>query len=114
MAIHPADKAHGRNPRLQCVCCARWMRLHGKRLEVVNGEVKEVAFQRFYGGCDYTDGGDHAAAKNGDNDVCEVCCHVECKRIAGCDCQNPMPPSGAAGVSEGCPVHGKLWATAPH
>jgi hypothetical protein len=54
------------------------MRLHGKRLEVVNGEVKEVSFQRFYGGCSYTQG-DHLA---GDHiDVCDACCHRECMKL---------------------------------
>lgn len=107
MAIHPKDIGHT-NPRLQCSVCSRWMRLHGKRLEVVGAKVTEVAFQRFYGGCDYS-GGDHLAGDR--TDVCDVCCHAECKRLAGCDCQNPYPRSGAAGISEGCPVHGKLFAT---
>lgn len=110
MPIHPKDN-HTENPRLQCSVCKRWMRLHGKRLEVVDGKVKELALQRFYGGCDFTEG-DHLA---GDRiDVCDVCCHRECKRLAGCDCQNPYPKAGVAGVSEACPIHGRLWNTAPH
>lgn len=56
------------------------MRLHGKRLRAVDGEVKEISFQRFYGGCDHANGGDHLA---GDHiDVCRGCCGKECKRIA--------------------------------
>lgn len=99
------------NPRMQCSACGRWMRLHGRRLEVVDGKLIEVAVQRFYGSCNYT-GGDHLAGDR--TDVCAKCCNSECKRLAGCDCQNPHPTSGAAGVSENCPVHGQLWATAPH
>lgn len=98
------------NPRMQCSACGRWMRLHGKRLEVVNGKVTEVAFQRFHGGCNYSGGGDHLAGA----DVCAVCCDTKCKQLAGCDCQAPSVTSGAAGVSEACPVHGKLHSTAPH
>jgi hypothetical protein len=30
-----------------------------------------------------------------------------------CDCQNPEPESGVAGVSEECPIHGVLMGTAP-
>src|SRR5882757_4058219 len=101
MAIHPKDH-NAANPRLQCSVCSRWMRLHGKRLEVVDGEVKEVAVQRFFGGCRYTRGDHLAGAKI---DVCDACCQIECKRLADCDCQMPDPPTGAAGVSEGCPVH---------
>lgn len=72
--IHPKDKG-SHNPRLQCVCCGGWTRLHGK---MPNGE----AFQRFYGGCAHNGGNDHLAGKNGDNDVCDACCQVECKAIA--------------------------------
>jgi hypothetical protein len=55
------------------------MRLHGKRLEVIDGKVTEVAIQRFYGSCDYS-GGEHLA---GDRiDVCHGCCEIECKRLA--------------------------------
>ena len=67
------------NPRMQCSVCGRWMRLHGKRLEVVNGKVTEVTFQRFYGGCSYNNG-DHLAGNH--TDVCEVCCHQECMKLA--------------------------------
>jgi hypothetical protein len=70
---------HGsQNPRMQCTVCGRWMRLHGKRLEVVDGKVTEVAVQRFYGGCAYSRG-DHLA---GSGDVCDSCCHRECLKIA--------------------------------
>lgn len=62
------------NPRLQCSECGRWMRLHGKRLEAVNGRVTEVAVQRFYGGCSVT-GGDHP----GGGDVCSRCCPDKCR-----------------------------------
>jgi hypothetical protein len=65
------------NPRIQCSVCGRWMRLHGKRPEIVNGETVEVAFQRFYGGCSYNNG-DHLA---GSGDVCDACCHRECMKI---------------------------------
>lgn len=68
------------NPRMQCSVCGRWMRLHGKRLEVVNGNVTEVAVQRFYGSCSHSGGGEHLA---GDNiDVCAACCERECSRMA--------------------------------
>lgn len=62
------------NPRLQCAACGRWMRLHGKRLEAVDGKVKEVAVQRFYGGCSVTNG-DHPF----DGDVCSTCCPDKCR-----------------------------------
>lgn len=58
------------NPRLQCACCGRWMRLHGKRGE-----------QRFFGSCHFTDG-DHAAATKGSSDVCDACCREKCRAIA--------------------------------
>lgn len=32
----------------------------------------------------------------------------ERERLLECDCQNPRPVSGAAGVSEDCPIHGKI------
>lgn len=67
------------NPRMQCSVCGRWMRLHGKRIEVVHGRPTEVAFQRFYGGCNHADGGDHLAGDHAD--VCTVCCDRECKRL---------------------------------
>lgn len=62
------------NPRLQCGECGRWMRLHGKRLEAVDGKVKEVAMQRFYGGCEATNG-DHPCG----GDVCSRCCPTKCR-----------------------------------
>lgn len=68
------------NPRMQCSVCGRWMRLHGKRLQVVDGKMKEVAVQRFFGSCTYSNGGDHLAGDH--QDVCHGCCEVECKRIA--------------------------------
>jgi hypothetical protein len=65
------------NPRLQCFECGRWMRLHGKRLEVVNGKPTEVAVQRFYGGCEVTEG-DHPCG----SDVCSRCCPDKCRARA--------------------------------
>lgn len=73
MAGHPKDDG-AENPRMQCCVCRRWMRLHGVRS---NG----LAMQRFYGSCEHNHGGDHHAAENGDNDVCNECCKVECRRI---------------------------------
>lgn len=94
------------NPRMQCSVCGRWMRLHGKRLELIDGHITEVAVQRFYGGCNHTRG-DHLAG-DGAN-VCTVCCDTECKRLAAlCDCQAPDVKSGAALVSEACPIHNLL------
>lgn len=61
------------NPRLQCGECGRWMRLHGKRMEIVNHEIKEVSIQRFYGSCGVT-GGDHPCGA----DVCHICCPEKC------------------------------------
>lgn len=72
--IHPRDKM-ATNPRLQCVVCGSWMRLHGRTPE-------SKAMQRFFGGCDHNKGNDHLAGKNGDNDVCDQCCQIECKRLA--------------------------------
>lgn len=68
------------NPRMQCSVCGRWMRLHGKRLEVVDGQITEVAVQRFFGSCSHSGGGDHLAGDHAD--VCHVCCERECKAIA--------------------------------
>ncbi len=68
------------NPRMQCSVCGRWMRLHGRRLELVDGQPTSVTFQRFYGGCTHNKGNDHLAGDRAD--VCAVCCGVECKRIA--------------------------------
>lgn len=62
------------NPRMQCFECGRWMRLHGKRVEVVDGKPKEVAVQRFYGGCEVTNG-DHPCG----GDVCSRCCPTKCQ-----------------------------------
>lgn len=90
------------NPRLQCVACGRWMRLHGKRMEAIDGKVTEVAVQRFYGGCSVS-GGDHPF----DGDVCSTCCPTKCLEKLGCNCQAPMEaPGKAAQMSNDCPVHG--------
>ena len=59
------------NPRMQCACCGKWMRLHSK-----DGKV-----QRFYGSCHFT-GGDHAAATKDNSDVCDACCREKCRAIA--------------------------------
>ena len=107
MSIHPKD-TNAANPRLQCSVCWKWKRLRCEPYQSAGGYE---ANQTFFGGCAYTRG-DHLAGDH--SDVCDVCCHTECKRLAGCDCQNPTPPSGAAGISEDCPVHGLLWSTAPH
>lgn len=82
MTIHRGDRKSD-NPRLQCSCCAKWMRLHGVRVNPQTGEREQ--FYRFYGGCGYTDGGDHLAGKAGPDgcrDVCDDCCHKECKRLS--------------------------------
>lgn len=74
--IHPKDR-RADNPRLQCSCCAKWKRLHGRDS---TGEM----FYRFYGGCGYTDG-DHLAGKadhHGCRDICDDCCQRECKRLS--------------------------------
>lgn len=75
MAIHPADK-HATNPRLQCVVCGQWKRLHTK-----DPQPPHDLKQTFFGGCQYSDGGDHLAHKGSDHDVCELCCHTACKAI---------------------------------
>lgn len=54
------------NPRIQCGECGRWMRLHG----IKNG----IAVQRFYGGCDVTEG-DHPCG----SEVCTDCCPDKCR-----------------------------------
>lgn len=54
------------NPRLQCGECGRWMRLHGK-------DKEGLAIQRFYGGCEATQG-DHPC----ESDVCSKCCPTKC------------------------------------
>lgn len=111
MATHPKDRAAD-NPRIQCVVCGRWKRLHVKAYTSKGGYE---ATQTFFGGCGYNGDNSHLAHKGADDDVCDECCHIECKRLAGCDCQAPFErPGGAAGVSETCPVHGKLNSTAPH
>jgi hypothetical protein len=61
------------NPRMQCFECGRWMRLHGKRLEIVDGKPKEVAVQRFFGSCE--DYKDHPCG----GDVCSTCCPTKCR-----------------------------------
>lgn len=79
------------NPRLQCGECGRWMRLHGKRLQAVDGEIKEVAVQRFYGGCEATQG-DHPCG----GDVCSKCCPDKCRqRLASL----PADPGGSLAES---------------
>lgn len=78
MTTHPRD-LRSDNPRIQCVVCGEWKRLH---LREERGGLK----QTFYGGCIYADGGDHLARRGdgptADNDVCEDCCHIACKAIA--------------------------------
>lgn len=78
--IHPKDKRTS-NPRIQCVVCAKWMRLNGR-------DEQGNFIQRFFGGCSFAkDHGTHLAGKyekNGDlidDDVCEECCQKECKRM---------------------------------
>jgi len=78
MAIHPKDRS-ANNPRLQCSVCGGWMRLH--RLQPITSIGGYERTQNFYGGCPYS-GGDHLAGKPEDNDVCDDCCHTECKRLA--------------------------------
>lgn len=64
------------NPRMQCDCCGKWMRIHCKPYTSKGGYVAE---QKFFGGCAHAPGnGDHLAG----HDVCDDCCHVECKRLA--------------------------------
>mgnify|MGYP000213955532 FL=1 len=81
MAVHPNDKTHSTNPRMQCAVCRKWMRLH--KAEVVTDRMT----QRFYGGCGYTNG-DHYPV-NGDYDVCDECCHKHCKPKAMSDGKYP-------------------------
>lgn len=74
MAIHPADR-RAANPRLQCIVCGQWKRLHGRDKD---GNV----VQRFYGGCTYSNG-DHLFRIDGsDPDVCHACCLIACRDIA--------------------------------
>lgn len=84
MAIHPKDIGK-ENPRLQCVVCGQWKRLHTK-----SPQPPHDMCQTFFGGCKYSGGGDHLAGRLGDNDVCEECCHVECKRQAA-EMENALP-----------------------
>lgn len=78
--IHPKD-ARAENPRIQCVVCGKWKRLHTNKTYPPYGLQ-----QTFLGGCGYAQeigkGDDHLASKGDDSDVCETCCHIECKRIA--------------------------------
>src|ERR1700686_589839 len=75
MAIHSKDR-NADTPRLQCACCGKWKRLHGR--DPKTGEHIYL----FFGGCGYT-GGDHLCAKTADtNDVCDDCCQTECKGIS--------------------------------
>ena len=76
MAQHIADN-FSTNPRLQCVVCGRWKRVYTR-----DARPPHDLRQTFFGGCEYSNGGDHLAGKPGDNDVCEDCCHVACKTIA--------------------------------
>jgi hypothetical protein len=73
VASHPADKRR-LNPRMQCDCCGRWMRLRCKPYISKGGYEAD---QKFHGGCSHSNG-DHLAG----HDVCDDCCHTECKRIA--------------------------------
>ena len=68
--IHPKDEKSS-NPRLQCSCCAKWMRLFGR-------DESGKRIQRFFGGCDYSDG-DHLAGDK--RDVCYECCKKFCKEL---------------------------------
>jgi hypothetical protein len=79
------------------------MRLHGRRLEAVDGKPIEVEVQRFYGGCSVA-GGDHPF----EGDVCSTCCPTKCLEKLGCNCQAPIVSSGAALMSNDCPVHGLI------
>lgn len=77
--IHPADK-NARNPRIQCVVCAKWMRMTGK-------DEDGNRVQRFYGGCAWCNGDHLAAVHSGKEiaawDVCQNCCDTKCKELAG-------------------------------
>jgi len=88
-AVKQIDKGSA-NPRMQCSVCGRWMRLHGKRLEVINGKVTEVAVQRFFGSCAFNKGGDHLAGDHAD--VCAGCCDQECMKLAA------AKPAGEASI----------------
>lgn len=98
------------NPRMQCAACGRWMRLHGKRPEAVDGKVTEVAVQRFFGGCDHNKGGDHLAVKTDNNDVCDRCCQIECRAIAAKKCQRFVGSDGYL-ICDRC---GSVWSPLLH
>lgn len=66
------------NPRIQCSVCGKWMRLYGQVPNRYNGGKIERT-QIFYGGCSYSNG-DHLAGDK--QDVCDNCCHIECKKIS--------------------------------
>src|SRR4051794_23456254 len=78
MATHPKDRAAS-NPRIQCVVCGKWKRLHVKAYTSKGGYE---ATQTFFGGCGYNGDNSHLAHKGADDDVCDGCCHIECKRLA--------------------------------
>jgi hypothetical protein len=67
------------NPRMQCSVCGKWMRIHCKPYISKGGYE---ATQKFFGGCAYSNGDHLANASTGDNDVCDDCCHTECRRVA--------------------------------
>jgi hypothetical protein len=71
------------NPRMQCDCCGKWKRIHASKPYMSKGGYE--ATQIFFGGCSYGNG-DHLAG----HDVCDDCCHTECKRIAA---ERGVPPS---------------------
>lgn len=57
---------------------------------------------------------DDLCALNGDEHSCNgevVPCGCSEMRAPVCNCQNPEPASGAAGVSEDCPIHGDVGPT---
>ena len=77
MASHPADRRSA-NPRIQCVVCAKWMRLYQKE-----NRPPWDSNQLFFGGCTYAPGhGEHLARKGADDDVCVDCCENACQQIA--------------------------------
>lgn len=77
--IHPDDVTKN-NPRLQCCVCGQWKRLHMAKRDMSPGGYERS--QRFFGACAYTEG-DHPAGKGPNQDVCDDCCHKECRRLAG-------------------------------
>jgi len=78
MATHPKDHA-AHNPRIQCVVCGKWKRFRVKEYISKGGYE---ANQTFFGGCAYSEKGEHLARKGSDNDVCDDCCHIACKAIS--------------------------------